>query len=65
MLFKYNLMKIFTILIVLAFIVAVLKAKLGKFVRYDIECPFLIDDEYKLRLRQGRCPPMPPSPPPR
>lgn len=50
-------MKLGIIVIVLLFVV-VKEAVIGKFLRYDVECPFLMDDEYKARLRKGRCPPL-------
>ncbi|KAI1703591.1 hypothetical protein DdX_14828 [Ditylenchus destructor] len=32
------------------------RGKLPKFLRYDVECPFLEEEEYAVRLAKGRCP---------
>uniref|UniRef100_A0A915D401 Uncharacterized protein n=1 Tax=Ditylenchus dipsaci TaxID=166011 RepID=A0A915D401_9BILA len=33
----------------------VVEAKLAKFLRYDVECPFLSEEEFAIRLAEGRC----------
>lgn len=39
------------------------EGKIGKFLQYDIECPFLNDKEYAARMIKGRCPFTNPTPP--
>lgn len=39
------------------------EGKIGKFLQYDIECPFLNDEEYAKRMIKSRCPFTTPTPP--
>ncbi|KAI1706871.1 hypothetical protein Ddc_15097 [Ditylenchus destructor] len=46
----------YCVLLFLSLLSIRIEGKLPKFLRYDVECPFLEEEEYAVRLAKGRCP---------